>query len=495
MKTVKLKRFLCLTAASFLAVSLFAGCAPTVKTVEGVYNVLEHGVKSDGKTDISEALNSLIGELSKDGGTLYFPAGAYRVSGSVAVPYKVGVVIADGAVIDVGEDGFIKFNSSAFSAPVSQIFRGDGAVSGFGSVPNVYPEWFGAIADDGMDDSEAVGRAIRYAGKVTFGEGVYDIDKSISLKGAVMGSGLNIIGQGSDKSKLSIGNGVIAFDAHSDGASIHVFEINGVGFYEKNDGKTSYAVKTNGGAVQVYNCHFEGLDRGVWFDYGGYPQFENNTAKNTNVVFEISERSMFIYFEKCRAEDCGTLVKAVVSPSGGVSNGILLLDCESVNAYAEDVYITENQAVWLYNCSFTGGYGGVASVYYGSHADSGIDNCVISSKPGSERAGVFYEGVAWGSLTGCRIPDCENAVILKNSRTITVTDSIFENNGVSDLRLNGSYRIYVARNEFGAASPFARDNANNHVSVTGNSFKAAEFDIAEVFDAENAVCKDNVFGK
>ena len=492
MKTVK--RFLCFAAALFLTASVFAGCAPAVKTVGGVYNVLEYGVKNDGKTDICDALDALIGEISKDGGTLYFPAGSYRVKGSVSVPYKVGAVISEGAVFDVGEDGYLKFNSAAFSAPVSQIFKGEGTVSGFGSVPNVYPEWFGAVANDGKDDSDAVAKAIRGCGKVTFCEGTYDIDKSISLKGATMGSGLNIIGKGSDKSKLSIGNDVIAFDAHSDGASITVFEINGVGFYEKNDGKTSYAVKTNGGAVQVYNCHFEGLDRGVWFDYGGYPQFENNTAKNTNVVFEISERSMFIYFEKCKAADCGTLVRAVVSPSGGVSNGILIRDCESVNAYAEDIYITENQAVWIYNCSFTGGTGGVAAVYYKSHYDSGIDNCVISSAPGSDRAGIYYERVFYASLTGCKISDCKRGVVIDDSLAVTLTDCDFTGNA-SDLFARVSLRLYVSRNRFGASEPFGFADGNYGISVTNNSFKAAEFDLAGALGTDYAVCKDNLFAQ
>ena len=488
----------CLVAALVLAVGCFSGCTGNVKTAEGVFNVRDYGVKGNGSTDDAGAILDLIDTVSQSGGTIFFPAGTYFIKeDSVSIPYRVGMIMQEGASFKLGEDGTLKINSCAFSAPKAQLFFGEGTVSGFGSVPNVLPEWYGAVADDGKDDSEAIGKAIRYAGKVTFGEGTYNIDKTISLKGGFMGSGMNLIGCGADKSKLVLGPDVIGFDGHSDGASVTVFEANGIGFYEKDNGKTSFAIKTNSGAVKARNCHFEGLDTGVWFDYGGFANFENNTAKDTRVVFEISERSMFLYFLGCKADHCGTLIKAVVSPSGGVSNGILVRDCESTNAYAEDIYITENQAVWIYNSSFTGGTGGVAAVYFENHIDSGIDHCVISSAPGTARAGIFWQGVHYASITDNTISDCENGIYLRSSDSMPITDNKFSGNSVSDLCFRTANKLFISRNEFNSpvTKPITAERKSGSISVVGNSFKAAEYDIATVLDGSNYVIKDNVFGK
>ncbi len=61
---------------------------PTVRNQ--VYNVMDHGAASDGKADISAALQSTIDTAAKDGGgVVYLPAGVYRLEKPVTVPSDV----------------------------------------------------------------------------------------------------------------------------------------------------------------------------------------------------------------------------------------------------------------------------------------------------------------------------------------------------------------------------------------------------------------------
>lgn len=466
-----------------------------------VYNVLELGIKADGRTDITKELTKAINEKAQVGATLVFPAGKYYINGDVSFSAKVGVKLLEGAVIKLGNEANVKMMSGGFSAPLGKIFEieGEGRITGFGNVLNVYSEWFGAVKDDGLDDSLAINYALRFCGKVSFLEGSYNIDNPVYIKDTYSSSGYDMLGMGKDKSKIIIGNDIIAIDGYSDGASIgnSAFNANGIGFYEKNNKKSSMAIKINSGWVSTENCHFEGLLGGVWYDRGGFCQFTENTAKDTFIVFEISELSMFSYFLDNEADSCGTLIKAVVSPSGGVSNGIMIKRCKSYNAYKEDIYITENQAVFIESCEFIGGSGGKAAVYFENHIDSGVDNCIISSKPGSARAGVMYANLAFGSITGNKITDCSNAVSIHSRGAVTVTDNEFENNSGSDILLRSCSEIYIARNKFktaGSAIPVRGEKENSLITVTDNVFAHSSYDIAaNLGKGSSFIVSDNVF--
>ena len=206
---------------------------------------------------------------------------------------------------------------------------------------------------------------------------------------------------------------------------------------------------------------------------------------------------MFLYFLNCKAESCGTLIRAVVSPSGGVSNGILIKNCVSTDAYAEDIYITENQAVFIQDCTFTGGTGGIASVYFKNHIDSGLYNCVISSKPGTARAGIYFDTVAYASITENKISDCENGICVKQSNSMPISDNVFENNSASDVLLRSCGKLFITRNSFGSdvKQPITCERKITSATIVGNVFKAAEYDIAAVLNTTAIICKDNTFGK
>lgn len=502
-----MRKIISIILAFVLILGCFSACTGTgIKPQEfdpaaEVYNVLDLGIKGDGKTDNTKTLSKVISDKSAKGAMLVFPAGIYLIEGDVSFSARVGIKLLPGAVFKLGEEANVKMMSGAFEAPTEKIFEivGDGRITGFGNVMNVYSEWFGAVKDDGADDSKAIEYALRFCGKVSFRDGSYNIDNPVYLKDAYTSAGYDMLGMGKDKSKIIIGNGIIAIDGHSNGASIgnSAFNANGLSFYEKDNKKTSMAIKINSGWVSTENCHFEGLKGGVWYDRGGFCQFTDNTAKNTDIVFEISEMSMFSYFIDNSAESCGTLIKAVVSPSGGVSNGIMIKYCKSYNAYKEDIYITENQAVFIESCEFIGGSGGKAAVYFENHIDSGVDNCIISSKPGSARAGVMYVNLAFGSITGNKITNCTSAVSIQHRGVTTITDNEFENNVGSDVVLRSSREIFIARNSFktvNSAFPVRGEKENNQITVSENVFAHSSYDIAaNLGTGSSFIIEDNVF--
>ncbi len=493
MKTKKIIAFfLCIV----LFVSIFAGCTdPKVVTTEDVYNVLDHGLTADGKTDVSAALLSLIEEAEKTGGTLVFPKGTYYVeAGEIAISQNIGITLLDGASFKLNDGTAFNVATGAFSAPKAQIFAGNGVISGFVNVPNVYSEWFGAKVNDGKDDSDAVQKAVSTGGKVTFLEGKYNIDKSVVL-GNIAGGVVDIYGAGANKTELIFGNNIIGFDAHSNGMTLAKFNAYGIAFCEKDNAKTSTAIKISNPAITARNCHFEGLKTGAWFDHAG-GHFSNNTANDCEVVYEISDFSMYIYFSKCEAVKCGTLIKAIVSPSGGYSNGILIQNCKSVDAFAEDIYLTENQAVWIADCEFIGGTGGIASVYFKSNTDSGIENCVISSAKGSDRVGIYYDASFYCSIQENTISDCSEAIRLSGGGAMTVTDNVISGSSKCELAIRSQYNIFVARNLFKSEleKPIVSEKVNKKINIIENTFAAAEHDIAAGFSGKNITAEDNIFG-
>ncbi len=492
-----MKKIIALCLCAILLVSVFAGCSQKVITAEEVYNVLDHGVKGDGKTDVSTVLYELIEEVARTGGTLVFPKGTYYLKSDVVnFSNKIAVVMLDGAVFKIHEDSAVKVNTGSFDAPKAQIFTGDGEVSGFVNVPNIYPEWFGAKVNDGKDDSDAIQKAVRTGGKVTFLEGEYNIDKSVLL-GNIAGNVVDFYGAGADKTKITFANDIIGFDGHSDGMTLSKFNAHGITFAEKDNKKTTTAIKLGRPWMSARDCHFEGLKIGTWFDYAGFCQFEDNTANDCEVVYEISEYSMFLYFNRCEATKCGTLIKAVVGPSGGVSNGILIQNCKSTDAFAEDIYITENQAVWIANCEFIGGTGGIASIYFKAHIDSGVENCVISSAKGTERAGIYYDTVHYSSIQTNTITDCSEAIHVRGGGALTIADNILSGSSKNDMVIRGQYNTYIARNQFRSAvsNPIIGEKANKKITVVDNLFASAEFDINSKFQSVNGfIAKDNTFG-
>lgn len=62
-----------------------AGVTHTIGGSADVYNVLDYGLKNDGSTDNSSALNTLVQTTITTSATIYFPAGTYNIGSEIAV--------------------------------------------------------------------------------------------------------------------------------------------------------------------------------------------------------------------------------------------------------------------------------------------------------------------------------------------------------------------------------------------------------------------------
>jgi hypothetical protein len=78
--------------------------SPTVDSMlpkvvaESMVNARDHGVKGDGKTDDTSALQAALNAAQKNGPVCYLPSGKYRLDGSLVVPPGVTLCGASGGV-------------------------------------------------------------------------------------------------------------------------------------------------------------------------------------------------------------------------------------------------------------------------------------------------------------------------------------------------------------------------------------------------------------
>ena len=78
---------------------LFLLIAVSVSAQDIFYNVLDYGVKGDGKTNNTKAINATIDAAVKQGGgTVYFPAGDY-LSFTIHMKSKITLHLDQGAVL------------------------------------------------------------------------------------------------------------------------------------------------------------------------------------------------------------------------------------------------------------------------------------------------------------------------------------------------------------------------------------------------------------
>lgn len=83
-------------AAVFCSGCVSMGPKGFTRSYQGSYNATKFGVRADGKTDVTAALQKAIDMASeKGGGTVYLPPGRYLVGGSIAV--KAGVTVKGSA--------------------------------------------------------------------------------------------------------------------------------------------------------------------------------------------------------------------------------------------------------------------------------------------------------------------------------------------------------------------------------------------------------------
>lgn len=151
---------------------LVAGGGSGGSGVPGILNATDNGVFGDGSTDDAPALSTLANTTMSGAGTIYLtPGKTYRIGTAITLPKGITLWCPRGAVLLV--DGVVLTIQSAITAGLWQIFtyanggtvlfsatNNDASNKRVLACPEIYPEWWGAKADNATDDTAALQAAI-----------------------------------------------------------------------------------------------------------------------------------------------------------------------------------------------------------------------------------------------------------------------------------------------------------------------------------------------
>lgn len=166
-------------------------------------NVKDFGAVGDNTADNSKAFNSAINSIAKSGGILYLPydEGSYFLGTSIKIPEGIELRFAKGAKIKLGNMVSIEGNHTQIKAGRFQIFDtpNRGGLIGTWEVDKIYPEWWGAMADNSTINDEPVRKSIEFSKYnlnkcIEFGQGTYLFDGTYIVLDRTC-SGIRITGQ------------------------------------------------------------------------------------------------------------------------------------------------------------------------------------------------------------------------------------------------------------------------------------------------------------
>ena len=129
-----------------------------IESLRPVANVLDYGVKNDGQTDVTDALNSI---LSTGHSNLFFPDGVYAISNTLNVPQGSRITLSSGAIIRALNDmGTMIALSRVVESTVTTVIGGNGQIDGNGHALNGIVGLGTTINIDGIQISNCKGIAL-----------------------------------------------------------------------------------------------------------------------------------------------------------------------------------------------------------------------------------------------------------------------------------------------------------------------------------------------
>ena len=129
-----------------------------IESLRPVSNVLDYGVKNDGQTDVTDALNSILSTGHSD---LFFPDGVYAISDTLNVPQGSRITLSSGAIIRATADmGTMIALSRVIVSTVTTVIGGNGQIDGNGHASNGIVGAGTTINIDGIQISNCKGIAL-----------------------------------------------------------------------------------------------------------------------------------------------------------------------------------------------------------------------------------------------------------------------------------------------------------------------------------------------
>lgn len=421
------------------------------------------GGTGKGNADDSGSILAAAKAAEANKGILYFPFGTYKISQNITIPQSVTVNFEKGAKLSIDSGVTVSINSCEIIAGLYQIFDGEGRVNRLPNVPKAYPQWWGAVVNDGSDDSAAVQKAVDACDVLEFTRGVYKIDTKIIIPQSRI---LNWSGAGFRQTFFRIAPNITAVEyQRPQNTPGTVFSINDMAFVQDGPA-TSTAIRFYGfGPMQDDNwlrmeqCYFLGLDKGVDMGYAGQCHFIANWSQGTNTAYNLTRGASFIYFERCMNLSGGSFIYASDPAGDGYSNGVTINMCHSVWASATDIHFDGWQAVFINQGGFDLGLrkqglqmDSNAAIYLRNCQDIRVTNSWIASWMG-EAAG---DPVLNKQRIGLYIKETHSGIISGNS---------FVNNYIG-LKIEGYNPNVEPWPAFGGKT------INNALAVTGNKFQA-----------------------
>lgn len=131
----------------------------------------DHGVAS------GKSIKALIDEAGPDVRTIVLNPGNYTVVTALTIPANITIKPQPGSLLIKSGSGSITFNGK-LKAGITQVFSGFEYITfKTGAIKTLYPEWFGAVADDATDCTDALQCSINSAARsglnIELGSGVY----------------------------------------------------------------------------------------------------------------------------------------------------------------------------------------------------------------------------------------------------------------------------------------------------------------------------------
>ncbi|MWV43683.1 hypothetical protein GRF59_08540 [Paenibacillus sp. HJL G12] len=230
-------------------------------------------------TDPSKLGDEIARLKASGGGVLILPSGNYPVNSNLTVDSSITLNFMNGAKLNIASGRTLVLNGK-IEAGITQIFAGDGQISGHPQVKEFYPQWFGAVGNGKNDDSKGIQSAIDTAasvgGTVVFPPAAYSAG-TIYVK-----SGVKITGE---KGAVLQNNAASqSTDTLFAGSGISSFEI------ENLEGKISFDISSSSDFIIEQLRVFE--NAGNWaFSYCSNGMILNNQILNTK---NVNNRIMYL---------------------------------------------------------------------------------------------------------------------------------------------------------------------------------------------------------
>lgn len=188
--------------------------------------------------------------------------------------------------------------------------------------------------------------------------------------------------------------------------------------------------------LRVHRCWFFGWEKAISSKWTGQSKVHNcYFSQNTYSVFLLRGCSFWDFNANMSGD--ATFLYAVDTTHDAYSNGLFIRSSHAVGSAAESVVIEGYQAVWIEQCGFDGGTGGVSSLLLTSVIDFTISACYISSNNSTTRFGIAMSGSVRGHISHNTIVNNNigvNIIGVNGTATrITTFDNTFDGQDKNDV--------------------------------------------------------------